>query len=148
MQSQKIKHICCLLPASQLIRYGNLLETYEQTFGVAQICWAPIKDFHLVKQEVLLSQILPFLMAADQSQEKVVVHCFGGIGRTGQILAAWLVAGRDFSPQSAIEAVKRTGRNPYEAVIAAPFQGRNPGRVLAELNKLLDECTGFRNLLI
>jgi protein-tyrosine phosphatase len=145
MQSQEIKRICCLLATSQLVKYANLLETYQQTFGTAQICWAPIEDFHLVSLEVLLSQVLPFLIAADQNQEKVVVHCSGGIGRTGQILAAWLVAGRYFSPQSAIVAVKQTGRNPYEAVIAAPFNGNHPREVLAELNKLLDECKGFRN---
>lgn len=143
MQSQEIKRICCLLSASQLVTYANLLDIYEQTFGAAQIYWTPIEDFHLVSLEVLLSQILPFLMAADQNQEKVVVHCSGGIGRTGHVLAA----GRDFSPQSAIETVKQTGRNPYEAVIAAPFQGRNPKEVLAELNELLDKCADFRNRL-
>jgi hypothetical protein len=39
--------------------------------------------------------------------------------------------------KSAIAAVKKTGRNPYEAVIAAPFKGQNPWRVAAELNTLL-----------
>lgn len=145
MQSQGIKRICCLLSASQLVRYTNLLDTYQQTFGAAQICWTPIEDLHLVSLEVLLSQILPFLRAADQNQEKVVVHCSGEIGRTGHILAAWLVAGRGFSPQAAIEVVKQTRRNPYEAVIAAPFNGRNPRAVLAELNNLLNECKGFSN---
>lgn len=145
MQSQEIKRICCLLSASQLVKYANLLETYQQVFGTAEICWTPIEDFCLVSLEVLLSQILPFLMAADQNQEKVVVHCSGGIGRTGQILAAWLVAGRGFSPQAAIEAVKQTGRNPYEAVIAAPFKGRHPRKVWAELDNLLNECQGFKN---
>lgn len=145
MQNQDIKRVCCLLSESQIVRYSNLLETYQQNFGTAQICWTPIEDFHLVSLEVLLSQILPFLIAADQNQEKVVVHCSGGIGRTGQILAAWLVAGRDFSPQAAIAAVKQTGRNPYEAVMAAPFKGRHPRKVLAELDNLLNKCQSFRN---
>jgi protein-tyrosine phosphatase len=137
MQSQDIKRVCCLLTEFQLIRYSNLLEVYRQGFGIDRVCWAPIQDFNFVKPHVLRHQILPFLAAADQSQEKVVVHCSGGVGRTGHILAAWLVAGRGFSNDTAIAAVKQTGKNPYEAIIAAPFKGRNPWRVAAELNTLL-----------
>jgi protein-tyrosine phosphatase len=145
MQSQEIERVCCLLPESQLARYSNLLDVYRQTFGIDQVCWAPIEDFNFAKPEVLIHQILPFLAIANQQNEKVVVHCSGGIGRTGHILAAWLVAGRGLSSKSAIAAVKQTGRNPYEAVIAAPFKGRNPWKVAVELNTLLDECHHFRN---
>jgi protein-tyrosine phosphatase len=140
MQQHSIKRVCCLMAESQLTRYANLLETYRHTFGLEQVCWAPIEDFCLVDRETLFHQILPFLTAANQHNEKVVVHCSGGVGRTGHILAAWLVAGRGFSPAEAIAAVKRTGRNPNEAAIAAPFKGRNPWKVAAELKSLLDEC--------
>ncbi len=140
MQAQGIQRVCCLLSEAQLSRCADLLAVYRQTFGGEQICWAPIKDFHLADPEVLIQQILPFLAMADQRQQKVVVHCSGGIGRTGHVLAAWLVAGRGFSRQSAIAAVKQTGRNPYEAAIAAIFYGRSPWQVAAELNRLLDRC--------
>lgn len=66
---------------------------------------------------------------------------FGGIGRTGQILGAWLVLGRGLSRQAAIQAVRQTGKNPYEAVIAAPLRGKSPFRVLADLNNLLNVCS-------
>ncbi len=148
MQNQGIQRICCLLPETQLTRYSNLLDAYRKVFGLDQVCWAPIEDFNLATPEILVHQILPFLAIANQQNEKVVVHCSGGIGRTGHILAAWLVAGCGFSSKSAISAVKQTGRNPYEAVIAAPFKGRNPWKVAAELNTLLDECNRFRNKLI
>lgn len=140
MQNHDIKRVCCLLTEFQLIGYTNLLEVYRQTFGIDRVCWAPIQEFQLVKLNILMDQILPFLVAADQSHEKVVVHCSGGVGRTGHILAAWLVARRGFSQEAAIAAVKRTGRNPYEAVIAAPFKGLNPWKVATELNTLLDKC--------
>ncbi len=65
-----------------------------------------------------------------------VVHCAGGIGRTGHILAAWLVSVRGFSNQDAISAVIRTGRNPHEAVILS----KNPLQVAQELNVLLNNC--------
>jgi protein-tyrosine phosphatase len=147
MQGQGIQRVCCLLPKTQLARYSDLLGVYQQVFGGDRRCWAPIEDFNLVDLEVFVHQILPFLANADQQNEKVVVHCSGGIGRTGHILAAWLVAGRGLSPKSAIAAVKRTGKNPAEAIIAAPFQGRNPWNVAAALNRLLEECTRVRNTL-
>jgi protein-tyrosine phosphatase len=147
MQNKNIKRVCCLLAESQLSRYSNLLEVYRQIFGLDAICWTPIEDFHFADPEILIHQILPFLAVANQNHEKVVVHCSGGIGRTGHVLAAWLVAGRGLSNKTAIAAVKQTGRNPHEAVIAAPFTGRNPWRVAAELNLLLDECNRLRGKL-
>ena len=148
MQSKGIQRVCCLLPETQLTLYSNLLIDYRKVFGLDQVCWAPIEDFNFATPEILVHQILPFLAIANQQNEKVVVHCSGGIGRTGHILAAWLVAGRGFSSKSAISAVKQTGRNPYEAVITAPFKGRNPWKVAAELKILLDESNRFRNKLI
>ena len=143
MQKQSIRRVCCLLSKAQLNRYSDLLDVYQQAFGRTQICWAPIEDFNLVDTEILIHQILPFLAIASQQNEAVVVHCSGGVGRTGHVLAAWLVAGRGYSRKSAIAAVIQTGRNPYEAVIAALFKGRNPWKVNAELNTLLDECSFF-----
>lgn len=144
MQNQDIQRVCCLLPETQLSCYANLLDVYQHTFGYDQICWAPIKDFHFADAKTLICQILPFLAVANQQGKKVVVHCSGGVGRTGHVLAAWLVAGRGFSSKSAIATVKQTGKNPHEAVIAAPFNGRNPWKVAAELNTLLDECNHLR----
>lgn len=143
MQQQGIDRVCCLLSKNQLDRYDDLLGIYRQFFGLEYICWAPIEDFHFVDREVLFHQILPFLAVSDRQHQKVVIHCAGGIGRTGHILAAWLVAKRGFTNKLAIDTVKQTGRNPYEAVIAAPFIGRNPWQVAAELNLLLDECRRY-----
>jgi protein-tyrosine phosphatase len=148
MQNQKIQRICCLLSEPELSRYSELLGTYRHSFGFDRVCWTPVSDFSVTAPTTLVHQILPFLALANQQNEKVVVHCSGGIGRTGHVLAAWLIAGRGFSRQSAITAVKKTGRHPYEAVIAAPFKGRNPWKVAAELNTLLDACNQFRTQLI
>lgn len=137
MLDRDIQRVCCLLTKKQLNRYPDLLGSYQQAFGKERVCWAPIEDFSLVTPEIMIDRILPFLAMADKRQEKVVVHCSGGIGRTGHILAAWLVARRGFDRESAISAVRQTGRNPYEAIIAAPFKGRNPWQVAAELKTLL-----------
>lgn len=148
MQSQDIKRICCLLPHTQLTRYSDLLGIYRQTFGVDRVCWTPIEDFQLANKITLIQQILPFLAIADRLSEKVVVHCSGGVGRTGHVLAAWLVTRHGLSNTEAISAVKRTGRNPYEAAIAAILKGRNPWKVIAELNTLLDDCRHATKTLV
>ncbi|MEL6554295.1 MAG: dual specificity protein phosphatase family protein [Cyanobacteria bacterium J06621_11] len=144
MQGQGIKRVCCLLSPSQLNQYSNLIGIYQQTFGDRQVYWAPIEDFSFADPEVLMHQILPFLATANQKNERVVVHCAGGIGRTGHVLAAWLIAARGFSKKTAIREVKATGRNPYEAIMAAPFKGRNPWKAFTELNLLLDKCSRFK----
>lgn len=145
IQNLKIQGVCCLLSKTQLACYTDLLGTFRQTFGATQVCWAPIEDFRLATPEILFHQILPFLDMADRQNQKVVVHCSGGIGLTGFILAAWLVAGRGFHRKTALSTIIAGGRNPYEAVFAAPLEGRNPWRVFCEVNELLDECTHYRN---
>ncbi|PSB56282.1 protein phosphatase, partial [Chroococcidiopsis cubana CCALA 043] len=40
----------------------------------------------------------------------------------------------------AIKAVRQMGRNPYEVAIASVFQAKNPFRMVAELESLLDCC--------
>jgi protein-tyrosine phosphatase len=127
MQSQQIARVVCLLPQRQLAGYSHLLEAYKQGFGTLNVCWSPIDDFKLADAAALTQVILPFLADADQHQERVVVHCSGGVGRTGHILAAWLVSFRDMSNEQAIEAVRQTGRNPRES--------GDP-----RLDQLLDRC--------
>ncbi|AFY76186.1 MAG: dual specificity protein phosphatase family protein [Hydrococcus sp. C42_A2020_068] len=125
IKRQGIKRVCCLLADSQLNRYSDLLGKYKQEFGSHCVCWTPIEDFHLCDLETLTQKILPFLAQADKKGEKVVVHCSGGIGRTGHLLAAWLVSFQGLSNQEAIAAVT---------------QGKNPFKVVKALNELLNNC--------
>lgn len=115
MQAQGIIRVLCLLPLRQLDAYDDLLGTYRQMFGEHNVLWVPIDDFHLAEEVQLIDQILPFLAEAEQQQEKTVVHCSGGVGRTGHVLAAWLVSERGMSNEEAIAAVKRQGRNARES---------------------------------
>ncbi len=138
MKLQNIKQVCCLLDAKQLASYSNLLEEYQQEFGTNNVCWAPIEDFHLSDLKNLTQKILPFLKKATEQGDKVVVHCSGGIGRTGHVLAAWLVSSRSLSNQSAIAAVRKTGRNPYEFAIFAVARVKNPFKAMKDLDLLLN----------
>jgi protein-tyrosine phosphatase len=141
IDQQNIEQICCLLTARQLERYNtNLLDRYHQKFGEDRVCWAPIRDFHLCELSMLTGQILPFLETADQLDLKVVIHCSGGIGRTGHILAAWLVYKYQYSNREAISTVIKMRRNPYEAALFGVFCGKNIVTSIQELNSLLDHC--------
>lgn len=115
MQAQGITRVLCLLSSRQLDGYSDLLGTYHQMFGEHNVLWTPIDDFQLAKEAQLIDEILPFLVEADQQQRKTVVHCSGGVGRTGHVLAAWLVGYRGMSNEEAIAAVKRQGRNARES---------------------------------
>lgn len=118
MKEQGVARVCCLLSPKQVAAYPRLLEHYRTAFSDDDVCWAPIKDFELCSQELLIEKILPFLRESKRNGKKVVVHCQGGIGRTGHILAAWLAAERDLEPREAVKEVRRTAasRDPLEAV--------------------------------
>ena len=62
------------------------------------------------------------------------------MGRTGIILATWLVSQRGLSNKEALLAVRQQKRLPQEAMIAALLFGKNPLRIKQQLNDLLNAC--------
>ena len=133
MRQKGIARVCCLLGDQLSFYQSDLLAAYRQSFGEDAVCGAPIKDFTLAEEELLADIILPFLEDSVCREEKVVVHCSAGSGRTGHVLAAWLVYGRQMANDEAIAAVKAMGRNPHEAA------GSHPAGV-ASLGSLLNAC--------
>lgn len=115
MREAGMRRVVCLLHRPQLARYLDLLGAYERAFGPTNVCHAPIKDYHLADPATLETAV-SFLRSADRADEPTVVHCAAGLGRTGIVLAAWLVRGRGYGAADAIETVEDMGRTPREAV--------------------------------
>ena len=132
MRDSGMRRVCCLLPAKQLAYYQlDLLGSYGAEFGESNVCHAEIEDYHLCDSAVLEKRVLPFLFEADRAAAPVVVHCSGGIGRTGHVLAAWLVRHRGLSVDDAIAGVVSTGRDPREAVRCGNATEQQLRRLLA-----------------
>lgn len=116
MRARDVERVCCLLSGSQLDGPGGPLEVYRDVFGSESVRHAPIPDARLADPLLLEQDVLPFLDDAVEAEERVVVHCLAGLGRTGQILAAWLAHDRGYDPDEAIETVEEMGRRPDEPV--------------------------------
>jgi protein-tyrosine phosphatase len=135
MRARGVTRVCCLLDAGQLAGFPvDLAAEYRRLFGTTSVLMEPIADHYLCSLEALRESILPFLRIADSGRERAVIHCWGGNGRTGHVLAAWLVGVRRLSPMEAIEAVESAGRIPREAVLAG-------NATLDDLIELLTSCS-------
>jgi protein-tyrosine phosphatase len=95
---------------------SGLISYYRDVFGTENVLHAPIDDYHLASRYAVEEKIIPFLRDSDEKSLPVVVHCWSGNGRTGHILAAWLVRARDMDVAQAVTVVEQLGRKPREAV--------------------------------
>jgi len=142
MKSQGITKVLVLLNQDDLIKIEkesgfNVLEQHKKEFGADNIMWVPVKDFSYMPRDDFFNKVYPFLENAVVNDEKVVVHCSAGIGRTGHVLLAWLVHHEGMSAEEAKEVLWSgdATRNPNEA---------GGGESLAELLRKGSIHLGFR----
>ena len=118
MESAGIERVCCLMAGHPSEVRKTNLEAYRRAFGSERVLHAPIPQRQLADPALLNSEILPFLHESRRAEEPVVVHCLAGLGRTGQVLAAWIVDHRGYHPEEAVETVRKMGRDPVDAIQA------------------------------
>jgi len=136
MQAEGVERVCCLLPGRRLDDCGAILDRYGDVFGESKVHHAPIPDQHLLPEVQLIEDILPFLVTARDAEERVVVHCLAGIGRTGQVLAAWLVYNHGYTPEAAVETVREHGREPLDPVHADNAETEELYKLLRTVERL------------
>jgi len=110
IRQQGVDHIVCLMEDHEFAKWGvaDLLGSYQQAgFGVQRF---PIRD-QGVCSVADMRAIVRWLARSMGNGDSVLVHCVGGLGRSGIVAACYLVA-EGLSPAQAIAEVRRT-RSPY-----------------------------------
>jgi len=109
MVNQGVTHVVCLVPSDELERYdvAQLLTEYSRV-GL-KTCHLPIVDQGVVPVSEVV-KTLRWMHNAVEGGKRVVVHCAGGLGRAGTIVACYLKY-RGVSSDAAIAAV-RSARSP------------------------------------
>ncbi len=112
-----IKRLLVLLDFNQLMNYSiDYLGYLKKRYGDENVLAVPVQDYHLIDKRRFKEIVKPFLKYSRHNRIKTVIHCAGGIGRTGHIAAGYLSCVVGFSVEEAISSVIEMGFNPYEAV--------------------------------
>ena len=84
-QQQGIRNVIALLDENEIANYKEpgLLSLYEEADMNCLV--QPMNGKNACKN------IIDFVQRAEANNEKVVVHCTGGIGRAGRVAACWLM---------------------------------------------------------
>lgn len=111
MLERGIGRVCFLL-AVEPSEAREIYDLYHDAFGTENVRHVPVPDRRLVDPATLRGDVFPFLVGAVEADDRVVVHGLSGLGRTGQILAAWLVWYHEYRPHEAVDTVEKMGRDP------------------------------------
>jgi hypothetical protein len=100
---QGARMLVTLLERSEIVQLGNLRREARR----AGLEWVhfPIPDMWVPSDVTATRRLVDRMLGALEGGESIVVHCWGGLGRTGTIAACCLVAhGRE--PRHAIAIVR------------------------------------------
>jgi len=105
LQDEHVARVVCLVPSDELERYGagDLLQQYAAR-GL-RVWHSPIMDQGISSLDEMQATVA-FIQDGVVAGENVVVHCVGGLGRSGMTAACWLVA-QGLTAAAAIAEVRR-----------------------------------------
>ncbi len=106
LKNHEVTHVVTLVPKEDLKAYGvpGLPGTMEK---------AGLKTYHLGIQDykvcstAQMKQLLQWLQEKKSQGKSVVIHCVGGLGRSGLVAAAYLVAEKNMTAARAIAEIRR-----------------------------------------
>jgi protein-tyrosine phosphatase len=109
LQEEHVARVVCLVPMDELARYGagDILRRYAAR-GL-RVHHSPTMDQGISSLEAMRATV-GFIHDGVVAGENVVVHCVGGLGRSGMTAACWLVA--EGLPAAAAIAEVRRVRSP------------------------------------
>jgi protein-tyrosine phosphatase/nicotinamidase-related amidase len=107
IKEENIKNVLCLLSENEFEEYGvlNLKEEYKKA-GL-NVHYTKIVD-QSVPTNNLMSDTLQWLDGMLSKKEKTLIHCVGGIGRTGTVVACYLKKYSGLTTNEAIETVRKS----------------------------------------
>ncbi|PJZ58733.1 dual specificity protein phosphatase family protein [Leptospira barantonii] len=111
IQKEGITHILCLLTENEFLEYGvKDLKTQYEKHGL-KVYHCPVLD----QTAPLFDQAIPALEWMDKAiskNGKVLIHCVGGLGRSGTLAAAYTIWKEKLDAKEAISLVResRSGR--------------------------------------
>lgn len=105
LQAHGITHVVCLIRDDEFEGYGvpGLLGAYAEA-GLA-VRRLPIEDGSVPTLDEM-QDLIAWLIEQMQTGARVLVHCVGGLGRTGTVAACYLTT-RGLHPLAAITEVRR-----------------------------------------
>jgi protein-tyrosine phosphatase len=117
LEDQGVSHVVCLVPEEELARYGvpELLAAYAAA-GI-ELYHLPIVDQKRCSNQDMQSAV-DWIEARLQAGAEVLVHCIGGLGRSGMVAGCFLKS-RGATSEEAIREVRRTRT---ERAIETPIQ--------------------------
>ncbi|TGK33304.1 isochorismatase family protein [Leptospira gomenensis] len=104
---EKITHVLCLLTENEFAEYGVKELKFEYESAGLQALYFPILD----QAAPLAEQIEPVLYWMDQALfqgGKLLVHCVGGLGRSGTLAAAYAIWKGNLSFGEAVSIVRES----------------------------------------
>ncbi len=111
--SKEIQVIVNLMEEHEINHDFELFFDYAPEFeksGIESVRF-PIEDINIPKSYEYATEILDFIDGKINEGKKVLVHCWGGIGRTGTIVGCYLLRHQLAEPSNVIAVIDNLRKN-------------------------------------